>query len=122
MKLLIADDSNIIRRAIQFYLKEFNMEICGSVNNGEDAVRCYKEQKPDLVTMDITMPGMDGLRALEKIIDFDPEANVIVISALKDKSTGIKALSLGACGFLSKPFTPDQLKEEIQAFLEEQNL
>ncbi len=121
MKLLIVDDSNIIRRAIEFYLKEFNMEICGSVNNGEDAVRCYKEQKPDVVTMDITMPGMDGLAALEQIMDFDPSASVIVISALKDKGTGIKALSLGASGFLSKPFTPDQLKEEIEAILEEKS-
>ena len=85
------------------------------------AVRCYKEQKPDVVTMDITMPGMDGLAALEQIMDFDPSASVIVISALKDKGTGIKALSLGASGFLSKPFTPDQLKEEIEAILEEKS-
>lgn len=119
MKLLIADDSNIIRRAIENYLKEFELEICGSVDNGEEALSLYKQYSPDLVTMDITMPRMDGLTAIRKILDHDPEARILVISALKDKETGIEALKMGALGFLPKPFTPLQLKEEISQVLEE---
>ena len=119
MKLLIVDDSNIIRRAIENYLKDFDLEICGSVDNGEEALKKYRKHKPDLVTLDITMPRMDGLSALKEIISLDPEACVLVISALKDRETGIKALKIGAAGFLPKPFTPTQLKEEIQNLLEE---
>lgn len=119
MKLLIVDDSNIIRRAIEHYLKDFNMEICGSADNGADAVELYRREKPDLVTMDITMPRMDGLRALKEIKKIDPDARVLIVSALRDKETGIEALKEGAMGFLPKPFTPVQLKEEIEQILEE---
>jgi len=119
MKLLIVDDSNIIRRAIENYLKDFDIEICGSVDNGHEALQIYKESNPDLVTMDITMPRMDGLTALRKIMELDSDARVIVISALKDKDTGIEALKIGAQGFLPKPFTPAQLKEEIEQIMEE---
>ncbi len=114
MKLLIVDDSNIMQKAIGKYLKEFNLEIVGYAGNGEEALVMCERYKPEIVTLDITMPKMDGLTCLEKILKLYPETKVLVISALKDSATGLKALKLGAKGFLPKPFTPQDLQEEIE--------
>lgn len=113
MKLLIVDDSNIMRRAIEKYLSEFNIEIAGTADNGETALKLFEELKPDIVTLDITMPKMDGLTCLEKIMASNPQTRVLVISALKDPATAIAAIKKGARGFLAKPFTQEELKEEI---------
>ncbi|QEN04732.1 response regulator [Thiospirochaeta perfilievii] len=114
MKLLIVDDSNIMRRAINKYLKEFKLEIVGSACNGEEAVEICKSKKPDLVTLDITMPKMDGLTCLTEILKIAPETKILVISALSDYGTGLLALKKGAMGFLPKPFTASELQEEIK--------
>ena len=119
MKLLIADDSTIIRKVIEKNLQSLGLEICASVDNGKKAVDAYRKMKPDLVTMDITMPQMDGMSALKEIMSIDPDAHVLIISALKDSNTGIEALKLGAAGYLPKPFTPDQLVEEIALLIGE---
>lgn len=119
MKLLIVDDSNIMRRAIEKYLSEFSLELVGTAGNGEQALELFKKYKPDLVTLDITMPKLDGLSCLKEMMSLDRSAKVLIISALKDPTTGLNALKLGARGFLSKPFTQNQLKEEIKAILEE---
>lgn len=119
MKILIVDDSTIIRCVIEKNLRALNLEICGSVDNGKDAVEAYGRLRPDLVTMDITMPRMDGLAALGEIMAMDGEAKVLIISALKDRKTGIEALKMGAVGFLPKPFTPLQLTEEIKQIIDE---
>ncbi|MDR3237823.1 MAG: response regulator [Spirochaetia bacterium] len=117
MKLLIVDDSNIMRKAIGKYLSEFNLEIVGNAENGEKAVELFKEHLPDLVTLDITMPRMDGLTCLSKMMEIKPDARVLIISALKDNATAIQAVKLGARGFLSKPFNEKTLQEEITACL-----
>lgn len=113
MKLLIVDDSNIMRRAINKYLKDYDLEVVGSAGDGEAALKMVKEKRPDLVTLDITMPKMDGLTCLKEILKFDPSIKVLVISALKDNATGLQALKSGAMGFLPKPFTAEELQEEI---------
>jgi two-component system chemotaxis response regulator CheY len=83
--------------------------------NGVEAVGLSQQFKPELVTMDLTMPEMDGVECTEAIATLNPKVNILIISALSDKATAIKALKKGAKGFLYKPFTDEQL---IQAFLE----
>jgi len=117
MKILIVDDSNIIRRAIEKYLHEFELECVGTAGDGESALVLFREYLPDIVTLDITMPRMDGLSCLEKIMQIKPDTRVLIISALKDAATGLQAVRKGARGFLAKPFTQQELKEEIMLCL-----
>ena len=119
MKLLIVDDSNIMRRAIEKYLSAFNLEIVGNAGDGESALAIFSETLPDIVTLDITMPRMDGLSCLDKTMQIKPDTKVIVISALKDPATGIQAIKKGARGFLSKPFSQEEIIEEMKACLED---
>lgn len=114
MKLLIVDDSSIMRRAIEKYLGPLGLQICATAANGKEALDFFRQHLPDLVTLDITMPLMDGLTSLAEMKKIKPAAKVIVISALSDQATGIKALKLGASAFLPKPFTEPQLLEEIR--------
>ena len=117
MKLLIVDDSNIMKRAIEKYISEKGLEIIGFASNGEEALQLFELHKPDLVTLDITMPKMDGLTALERMLSLKPSTLILVISALKDPATGIQALKKGAKGFLPKPFTKEQLLEELDSII-----
>lgn len=119
MKLLIVDDSNIMRRAIEKYLKDFKLNLVGTAGDGEQALILFKEHSPDIVTLDITMPKLDGLGCLKEMMKLNPKCRVLIISALKDPATSLNALKLGAKGFLSKPFTEIQLKEEIEEILGE---
>jgi two-component system chemotaxis response regulator CheY len=111
VKLLIVDDSSIIRKAIQKYLQHFNLEIVGEAADGKQALELAREKLPEVVTLDITMPEMDGLTCLGELLKLNPDIRVIVISALSDQATALKALKMGAKGFLGKPFTEDKLKE-----------
>ncbi len=114
MKLMIVDDSSIMRRAIQKYLSPLNLELVATATNGQEALDQFQTTLPDLVTLDITMPQMDGLTCLSRLLALKPSVKVIVISALSDPGTGLKALKLGAKSFLPKPFTETQLVDEIR--------
>lgn len=121
MKLLIVDDSNIIRTRIARIIDDSrlpNIAIVGMAQNGAEALRLFRLFSPELVTMDLTMPEMDGVECTEAIARVDPNASILVVSALSDKATAIKALKKGAKGFLYKPFTDEQL---IDALLEMMN-
>jgi two-component system chemotaxis response regulator CheY len=113
MKLLIVDDSNIMRRAIEKYLAGKRFTLVGTAPDGETALELFKKHLPDIVTLDITMPKMDGLACLERMIKIKGDVKVLIISALKDPATGLQALKKGAKGFLPKPFTALQLQQEI---------
>ncbi len=115
MKFMIVDDSMIMRRVIEKYCRDFNFDFVGAAPDGMKALELFKAQMPDLVTMDITMPEMDGLTCLEEILKIKPETKVIIVTALKDRETGLTALKLGAKGFLPKPFSEEQIKNEITA-------
>jgi two-component system chemotaxis response regulator CheY len=117
MKLLIVDDSNIMRRAIEKYLEAKRFTLVETAADGEAAMRIFSQSLPDLVTLDITMPKMDGLTCLEKMLAIKPEAKILVVSALKDSVTGLQALKKGAKGFLPKPFTAEELQREINDIL-----
>lgn len=108
-KLMIVDDSNIIRNRIERGLSHLAINVVASAANGEEALEQFRQHRPDLVTMDLTMPKMDGLSCIQAITAEAPETSILVISALSDRQTGLKALQYGARGFICKPFTDDQL-------------
>ena len=95
-KLMIVDDSVIIRNRIERSLSSLQLEIVATASNGDEAVRLFKEHQPDLITMDLTMPQMDGLECIKRIRDMSKETSILVISALSDRQTGLKALQSGA--------------------------
>lgn len=116
-KLMIVDDSNIIRNRIQRAYNGDKFTLVATASNGIDAIEKFKTHRPDVITMDITMPQMEGLECIEKIIAVDDSVRILVVSALSDKATGIKALSLGAGGFLCKPFSDDELVEALDEMM-----
>ncbi|MDQ3058362.1 MAG: response regulator [Pseudomonadota bacterium] len=113
MRLLIVDDSNMIRTRISRVVQNGGLKgvvLAGLARNGAEAVRIAKAVRPDVVTMDLTMPEMDGIECIQALLRFDPGMNILVVSALSDKSTAIQALKLGARGFVAKPFTDEELQ------------
>jgi two-component system chemotaxis response regulator CheY len=117
VKLLIVDDSNILRKAIRRYLDNGSVEIVGEAGNGKEALRLFQELSPELVTIDITMPEMDGLATLAELMKINSNVKVLVITALRDEATGLKALKLGAKGFLPKPFTEESINNAVQKII-----
>jgi len=113
LKLLIVDDSNIMRRRIERSQQFDELEVVGSASNGLEAIELFKKTDPDLVTMDLTMPQMDGIECIEKLVELKPAVRILVISALADKATAVDAMEKGANGFLNKPFTDRQLNEAL---------
>jgi len=117
MKVLIVDDSMIMRRAIEGYLKDFDIEIIGTAGDGKTALALFKEKEPDIVTMDITMPEMDGLTCIKEMLAHKKETKIMVVTALSDEGTALEALKLGAAGFLAKPFNEQMLKEKFEKMI-----
>jgi two-component system chemotaxis response regulator CheY len=118
MRILVVDDSLFIRSNIVKLLKKNNFEVVGEASNGIEAVEKYKILKPSVVTMDVTMPEMDGREAVEEIIKFDPNAKIIMISIMGQESIVMKAIKSGAKGFLVKPVKEDRLVKEINRIKE----
>jgi two-component system chemotaxis response regulator CheY len=112
-KLMIVDDSNIMRRRIERSQNFEELEVVGSAGNGVEALELFKKTDPDVVTMDLTMPRMDGIECIGKLVALKPAVRILVISALADKATAVEAMEKGANGFLNKPFTDRQLNEAI---------
>ena len=117
LKLLICDDSNIIRRKIERELKIDRLQVIATASNGRLAVEAFRKEPADVVTMDITMPEMDGIECVEKLVSIKPDVLILIISALSDKATAIEALKRGANGFLCKPFTDRQLTDALNELL-----
>lgn len=118
MRMMIVDDSNIVRSRISRLIEDprlSNMSLVGTASNGVEAIKLFNETSPDIVTMDLTMPGIDGVECTEALIDLNPDTRILVISALSDKATAIDALKKGAQGFLYKPFSDEEI---IEALLE----
>ena len=111
--VLIVDDAMFMRVTLGNMLKEWGFEIVGEAANGKEAIEKYRELKPDLVTMDITMPVMSGLDAIKEIIPEFPDAKIIMITALGQKRIIVDTIKHGAKDFITKPFTPEQLKSVI---------
>lgn len=121
VKLMIVDDSNIIRNRIARVVEKGlipDVAVVGLAKNGQEAVQLSRECLPDLVTMDLTMPEMDGVACIENLVQARPGVRILVVSALKDKSTALEALRKGADGFICKPFTDGQLADAFNEMLE----
>jgi two-component system, chemotaxis family, chemotaxis protein CheY len=116
-RLMIVDDSNIIRRRIERLTRADRLEIVGTACNGEEAVSLFAQLKPDIVTMDITMPKMDGIDCIAHMVKARPDVLILIISALADKATAIEAMKRGANGFLCKPFSETDLNQAFEKLL-----
>lgn len=119
MKFMIVDDSEVIRTKIKHVLDAESFEIVGSAKDGIEAMEQFQKYQPDVITMDLTMPRMDGLETVKRIVDIDPDVRILVVSALADKATLIQAMKLGAYGFLCKPFNDADLFEAIEELIED---
>jgi two-component system chemotaxis response regulator CheY len=117
-RLMVVDDSNVIRRRIERAHDLPFVEFVGSARNGREALELHARTHPTIVTMDLTMPEMDGNECVEQLVQRDPDIRILVISALADKTTAIDALERGASGFLCKPFSDRQLNDALRKLIE----
>lgn len=109
--VLVVDDALFMRVTIGNMFKEWGFDVVGEAANGKEAVKLYDQLKPDLVTMDVTMPVMTGIEAVKSIVEKDPNAKVIMITALGQQKKIKAAIENGAKDFITKPFQPERLKE-----------
>ena len=112
-RILITDDALFMRVTLKNILVQNGFEVVGEAQNGAEAIKLYGDLKPDLVTMDITMPEMDGLTALKAIRANDPQARVVMVTAMGQKSMVVEALQNGAKDFIVKPFQADRVVEAV---------
>lgn len=116
-RILVVDDAAFMRMMIRDILTKNGYEVCGEANDGAQAIEKFKELHPDLVTMDITMPEMDGIVALKEIKKIDPNSKVIMCSAMGQQAMVIDAIQAGAKDFIVKPFQADRVIEAIKKTL-----
>ena len=116
-RILIVDDATFMRMMLKDILTKAGYEVCGEAENGAVALDKYKELKPDLVTLDITMPEVDGIQALRNIKVYDPDATAIMCSAIRQQAMVIEAIQAGAQDFVVKPFQADRVKEAVKKVL-----
>ena len=112
--ILIVDDAAFMRMMIKDILEKNGFEVIGEANNGIKAVEMYKKEKPDVVTMDITMPDMDGIEAVRQIKAYDASAKVIMCSAMGQQTMVMDAIRAGAKDFIVKPFQAERVLEAIK--------
>ena len=113
LNVLIVDDSLIMRVNLVRSLEGIGHNVVSEAVDGQSSITAYKKHKPDLVTMDITMPDMDGITAVQKIKEFDKDANVIMVTSHGQEVMVMNALKSGAKGYILKPVSPEKLREAI---------
>lgn len=116
-RILIVDDAAFMRMMIKDILKKNDFEVCGEAEDGRQAVERYKELSPDLVTMDITMPKLDGIAAVREIKKIDPTAKIVMCSAMGQQAMVVEAIQAGALDFIVKPFQHDRVVEALRKAL-----
>lgn len=112
-RVLIVDDAAFMRKVLSDAIVQGGHDVIGEAENGREAVEMYMELRPDLTTLDITMPEKDGMAALKEILGFDPGARVIMCSALGQESKVLESIKAGARDFVVKPFQPDRVLDAI---------
>ncbi len=115
--VLVCDDAIFMRTMISDILSQAGFEIVGEAESGVQAVEKYKVLKPDLVTMDIVMPDMGGIEAVREICKGDPEAKILMCSAMGQQALVVEAIQAGAKDFVVKPFQPSRVLEAVQRVL-----
>lgn len=116
-RVLVVDDAAFMRMMIKDILKKGGYEVVGEAEDGMRAIEKFRELNPDLVTMDITMPDMDGITAVREIRSINPKANIIMCSAMGQQAMVIDAIQAGAKDFVVKPFQPDRVLEAVRKVL-----
>ena len=114
IKVLFVDDSSFMRTVLKGIILKDPFELAGEAATGKDAVELYKRLKPDLVTMDIVMPEMDGIDAVKEIREFDSQAKIIMVSAMGQQNMVIDSIQAGARDFIIKPFQPPRVQEALK--------
>ena len=117
VRVLVVDDAAFMRMMVKDILTKNGYEVVGEAENGMKALEKYQELKPDLITMDITMPEMDGISAVKEIKKVDPNAKIVMCSAMGQQSMVIDAIQSGAKDFIVKPFQADRVIESIRKVL-----
>ena len=117
-RIVIVDDVLLMRNRIRLILESMDHTVVGEADNGVDAVRLYQLKRPDLLTLDISMPEQDGMATINQILETDPEAKIIIISALEQKKLIMKALARGVKAFIVKPFQPDKVAQKVDEVLQ----
>ena len=115
--ILVVDDASFMRGSLKFIVENAGHEVVGMAENGKEALKLYRELRPEVVTLDILMRGTDGLTALEAIMKEDPEAKVIMVTALGQEEKQEEARRLGAYGYIRKPFKQTEIVDEIERVL-----
>ena len=118
VNVMIVDDLAFIKIVLRDILEKAGFRVVGEASNGDEAIRVYLDKRPDVVLMDITMPGMDGLTALKKIREHDPKARVIICSALGQQRLIVQAIQLEAKDFIVKPFQPQRIISALKKALD----
>lgn len=116
-RLLIVDDALIMRKRIRDIAEEAGWETVGEAGNGEEALELFEREKPDLVTLDIVMPKMDGVTALKQIMIAAPNARVVMVSAVNQKAKLAECIQSGALDFIVKPFDKERLQNLLQKYV-----
>ena len=115
--ILIVDDASFMRGSLKYIAEFSGHTVVGTAKDGREALELYRQLKPDLVTLDILMEGMDGLSALEGIMNEEPAAKVIMVTALGQEEKQEEAQRLGASGYIRKPFKQEEVADEIESVL-----
>ena len=118
-RILVVDDSRTSRKILRTILEDAGHEVIGEAMDGQDGVNKFKELRPDLVTLDITMPVMDGLEALKGIREVDGNAKVIMVTAAGQQNKMIDAIKLGASEFVTKPFEPEEIIKMVNKLVKQ---
>lgn len=118
INIMIVDDLAFIKLLLKDLIEKAGFRVIGEASDGEEAIDMYQEKKPDLVLLDITMPKMDGITALKKILALDPGAKIIMCSALGQQRLIVQAIQLGAKDFIVKPFRPERVISSIKKALD----
>lgn len=114
VRIMIVDGAAFTRMMLKDIFTNNGFEVVGEAGNGNEAVKKYQELKPDVITMDITMPELDGIAALKQIRAIDPEAKIIMCTALGQQNVVVEAVCAGAKDFVVKPFDPERIVESVQ--------
>jgi two-component system chemotaxis response regulator CheY len=114
VRVLLVDDSTYIRTVLGSIITEAGFEVAGEAADGEEAIRKYMGLKPDLVLMDVIMEPMNGMAATKAILDKDPEAKILMVTVLEDKDILVDLMKIGAKGYITKPFSKEEIAEKIK--------
>ncbi|HTX03246.1 MAG TPA: response regulator [Candidatus Acidoferrales bacterium] len=119
-RVLVVDDAVVMRMMIKDILSRNGFEVVGEAQNGAEAVEKYKDLRPDVVTMDMIMPGVDGISAVKQIVAVDPDAKILMCTSMGQEALLREAIEAGAKSYITKPFQPAKMVESIGKVLEPQ--